>query len=114
MRNIFERLSDDRLVAEIVWMPILRSDNRTSAERRVRNLVDPRVSHFWDSGKLTGDAWRHVIGRQDTAWDVYFLYGADAQWDTQPPRSDLWLPELHGATSARLELKVRQLLEEIQ
>lgn len=59
-------------------------------------LADQRVMHFWDERHVVG-RWfgEHVGGSggrthgvaggvQDVAWDIYFLYGPDAHWESAP------------------------------
>ena len=53
-----------------------------------RNMPDRRVLHFWDGEYLAGQWFaRQVDGYNGIAWDVYYLYGPDATWETVP--SDL-------------------------
>ena len=46
-------------------------------------MPDLRVLHFWDS-ELEAARWfaRHVDGYEGVAWDVYYLYGPDATWNS--------------------------------
>ena len=48
-------------------------------------MPDVRVKHFWD-GELEAAQWfaRQVDGYEGVAWDVYYLYGPDATWETVP------------------------------
>ena len=48
-------------------------------------MPDTRVMHFWD-GELKVGQWfaKEVDGYEGTAWDVYYLYGPDATWETIP------------------------------
>lgn len=48
-------------------------------------MPDPRVMHFWD-GKLQIGEWfaQNVDGYDGVAWDVYYLFGPDAEWKTIP------------------------------
>ena len=111
---MFKRIPDDRLRAYMIWQPILNSDNRVSAERRAREFPNEKFTHFWDAHSVSGNVWKRVLGLNDTAWDVYLLYNAYAEWKVEPPSPDLWFPQLHHATRARFELKTNQLLQEIQ
>ena len=52
-------------------------------------MTDPRVTHLWDDGRELA-LW---IPQQDEyadlvfgplAWDIFFLYGPQATWDTIP------------------------------
>jgi len=101
--------SDDRLRVYIIWQPILRSDDRASAERRSREFADDRLTCFWDGNLLTGRLWQRILGTQDVAWDVYRVYRADADWEKAPTRPDFWIHAFNGVLAARLKAKVNEL-----
>jgi hypothetical protein len=48
-------------------------------------MPDRRVIHFWD-GELQVGQWfaKQVDGYDGTSWDIYYLYGPDALWETVP------------------------------
>ena len=48
-------------------------------------LPDPRVMHFWD-GDLHVGRWfaKNVDGYDGIAWDIYYLFGPEAVWETVP------------------------------
>jgi hypothetical protein len=48
-------------------------------------MPDARVIHFWD-GNLQVGQWfaKEVEGYRGVSWDVYYLYGQDATWETIP------------------------------
>jgi len=48
-------------------------------------MPDPRVKHFWD-GELEVARWfaRQVDGFEGVSWDMYYLYGPEAEWKTVP------------------------------
>jgi len=43
------------------------------------------VTHFWD-GELQVGQWfaKQVEGYDGVSWDVYYLYGPDAVWESIP------------------------------
>lgn len=48
-------------------------------------LTDPRVKHYWDEEKKVGKWYAQQRGYENVvAWDVYFLYGKEAVWDSVP------------------------------
>jgi len=49
------------------------------------NMPDSRVLHFWD-GELQLGKWfaKEMDGSEGVAWDVYYLFGSDAVWETVP------------------------------
>ena len=49
------------------------------------NMPDARVMHFWDGEQAVGEWFaREVDGYEGIAWDIYYLYGPDATWETVP------------------------------
>ena len=50
-----------------------------------RSMPDPRVLHFWDGEHVVGQWFaREVDGYEGIAWDIYYLYGPEATWETIP------------------------------
>lgn len=48
-------------------------------------MPDTRVTHFWDGDALVGQWFaQQVDGYEGIAWDVYYLYGPEATWETVP------------------------------
>jgi hypothetical protein len=47
-------------------------------------MPDPRVKHFWD-GELGAARWfaKQVDGYEGVSWDMYYLYGPGAIWETE-------------------------------
>jgi hypothetical protein len=66
----------------IVWLPMLPNDARSKWQGTGGLMRDPRVMHFWDENKVVGQGYAKQDGVFGTAWDTYYLYGSDAQWDT--------------------------------
>ena len=65
-----------------IWVPILYRDDKPDWDDRI--LVDERVTHWWDE-KQTASRWfadHQGFDQGPAAWDVYYLYGSDAQWAT--------------------------------
>lgn len=87
---------------------MLASDAREEWDGNI--MPDPRVMHFWD-GEMQVAEWfaEQVEGYRGASWDVYFLYGPDAKWQSIP--SPL---EGSGGTiiaeRKALEMQVRTLL----
>ena len=49
------------------------------------NMPDARVMHFWDGEQAVGEWFaKEVDGYEGIAWDIYYLYGPDATWETVP------------------------------
>jgi hypothetical protein len=83
-REILEADRAADLIVYAVWVPFL-GGTESAASLSQRVLPDPRVVHFWDGSALTS-AWfsDNVEHRIGPAWDVYYLFGADARWSDVP------------------------------
>ncbi len=116
MQSVLKNVLDDRLRAYIVWLPMFPGDSRSWAQTRSNEFSDPRVSYYWDGGRLTAEDWGKVLGIDRTAWDVYFLYGSNAEWNKGTPTPAFWMHQLGGVTKAPMlnksdfEAKVKELL----
>jgi len=121
MQTVLKNISDERLRAYIIWLPMLASDNRASAETRSGEFADPRVAYFWDGDRLTGQAWQRTLGLSGLAWDIYFLYGGQARWETEPTVPDFWVHQLRVAENKApflnepdFEVQVKEQLSKIE
>lgn len=70
----------------------------TDFERTVPDATklfpDERVSHYWDGEKKLGEAYKPILGLEQTVWDVYLLYPPDAEWTEPPPKPIFWMHQL--------------------
>ena len=87
-------MTDSSLRVYIVWLPMLRSDHKADAEEASGEFTDSRVSYFWDSEKILGEAYSDRLNLFRTAWDVYLLYGRAASWEEPAPDPDYWMHQL--------------------
>ena len=116
--KILKSVTDDRVRAYVVWLPIFGGDFLGESRRLSRSFGDKRVSYFTDPNSLTGDLWERVLQtKREIAWDVYLIYGADARWrEHEPPMPDFWMHQLTGVTKAptlneaEFRNKLKQLL----
>jgi len=94
-------VTDDRVRAYIIWLPIFGGDFKGEARKLSNSFRDRRVSYFLDPDSSTGKDWEGVLktGRL-IAWDVYLLYGADAQWKEAPSQPAFWMHQLSGVAKA--------------
>ena len=94
-------MTGDRVRAYVIWDPIFGGDFNGAAKKLSKSFADKRVSYFKDPDSLAGKVWKRVLKLDnDIAWDVYFLYGANAGWDQEPPQPDFWMHQLYGVTKA--------------
>ncbi|MBN4080784.1 hypothetical protein JYT44_00325 [Caldithrix abyssi] len=119
MQKVLSTVSDDRVRAYIVWLPILGTDNRSWSEKRSSEFHDDRLTYFWDADRLTGESWKKMFDDlQRTAWDIYFLYGAEAQWQGQPAMPDFYMHQLGELPvelrldRSKFELELKKLLKQ--
>lgn len=84
-------------------------------------MTDPRAVHFWDADKSLGNALGKVVtlprGRT-LAWDVYFVFDANAQWRSVPPQPADWMHQLgvdeRTLDGGRVKQSVTKLLRTAQ
>lgn len=116
MQSVLKNVTDDRVRVYIVWLPMFPGDSRSWAQTRSSEFSDPRLSYYWDGGRLTGDDWGKALGIDRTAWDVYFLYGSKTEWTKGTPAPAFWMHQLGGVTKAPMlnktdfERKLKELL----
>jgi hypothetical protein len=123
MQTILKNIPDEGLKAYIIWLPVLPTDNRNWAVKRMKELSDHRVRHFWDGDRLLGKIWLRVLGFEGPlSWDTYFLYDHKVHWADQPTVPSFWMHQLgyeenhqeRFLHSPTFERKARELLEQIK
>jgi len=114
-------VTDDRVRAYIVWLPIFGGDFKGEARKLSNSFRDKRVSYFLDPESETGKQWERVLKTERViAWDVYLLYGAGANWQDTPPLPGFWMHQLGGVTKAPLfdqatfTTKLKGILDEMK
>jgi hypothetical protein len=77
----------------VVWVQRWASDAHTEIDGA--GMVDARVTHLWDAGKVIGQSFLERFGVDfgGLDYDFFLLFGPDAIWDQAPPR-----PVSSGAT----------------
>ena len=120
IKKTLESVSDDRVSAYVVWLPIFGGDFRGEARKLSSSFPDKRVTYFIDAESRTGELWERVLKTErDLAWDVYLLYRPDAKWPDDPAQPDFWMHQLGGVTKAprlnqlALESKLKGMLDEM-
>ena len=82
-QEILDKNVSPNLRIYAIWFNMLAGDSREGWDGG--GLIDPRVVHFWDEQKVVGNWFAaQVTQSHGTDWDVYFLYGPQARWDSQP------------------------------
>jgi hypothetical protein len=77
----------------VLWVRRWATDARSAIDGA--GLVDPRVTHWWDTGSVVGEDFlnRFGVGFGGLDYDFFLLFGPDASWDQRPPQ-----PVSSGAT----------------
>ena len=103
MLQLRKNLPDPALQIYILWMPIMPEDNYEKAAVLAENAAEiDGFVQFWDDGQLSGQLWQQTLLLNQTAWDVYLLYGKDRVWDAEPGVPDFWMRQLKGVVEAPL------------
>jgi hypothetical protein len=70
----------------VVWVKRWAHDTR--AEIDGAGLVDPRVTHLWDAGRVVDQEFLERFGVDfgGLDYDFYLLFDGDAAWAQRPPR----------------------------
>ena len=119
MQGVLRNVSDKRVKATIIWLPMFPGDSRRWAVKRTKEFADKRLTYFWDEDRITGKKWQHTLDIGATAWDIYFLYRTDAKWHDSPTLPDFWMHQLGGVRKAprldarKFERELRKLLEQL-
>ena len=59
------------------------------------NFMDPRVHHYYDPNRRSGEAIAGSLGHKDrVAWDIYLFYAGGATWIETPPPPTVWMHQL--------------------
>src|SRR5438093_11883732 len=95
-------VSDERLRAYYVWVPMLPGDTAEAAAAAERRLIEPRAVHYWDGGLHISRHVGQALG-VDPAWDLYLAYGRD---DTVLDRPRFWMHQLPIDQGTRLDVGV--------
>jgi hypothetical protein len=76
-----------------IWFSMLPGDTPAAFPGAQRMMPDRRVVHLWDTHRLAGKWFKESVtpdyaGR--IIWDVYYLYGSEAEWGNIPQPLILW------------------------
>jgi hypothetical protein len=84
-REVLDKSDNARLQVYAIWLPLLGASKR-AADVSERVLPDSRVIHYWDGDEATSDWFAENVEDIDAVawWDVYYLYGPDAEWTDIP------------------------------
>jgi len=111
------KVNDPNLRVYVVWTPMLAPDFEFTVKRATTRVPDARATHYWDrNGQLSKDyAGVMQLSSGMKAWDVYLVYGRDAEWKDAPPSPLYFMDKIglgHDLDGDKLAVEVKKLLEE--
>jgi len=102
----------------IVWVPSLPADNESKVPAATAKIPDERASHYWDAEGKLKEAYQRALKMKEPAWDVYYVYGRDAEWKNELPPVPVYymhqlrsLPPDRMLDGAKLAEEMRKLLQ---
>jgi hypothetical protein len=92
-------------------------DAKAAVPQATKRLPDVRVRHYWDSDRKLVAEYARTLRTNEQPWDVYFLYGRDAEWTNGPPPPAYWMDQigLENGTplnAAKLAERAQELLSQ--
>ncbi len=114
---MLDQIKDSDLRVYAVWVPSLPADKEERVPTATTKLPDERVRHYWDEKRELKAAYQRVMQMDEPAWDVYYVYGRDAEWEGEPPIPDYFMHQLRGLPPDRmldgdkLAAEMRKLLQ---
>jgi hypothetical protein len=94
-------------------VPCLPPDDESRVPAATAKIPDGRASHYWNAdGKLKAD-YQRVMKMEEPAWDVYYVYGPDAEWKDEPPAPVYYMHQLRSLPPERM-LDGDKLAEEMR
>jgi hypothetical protein len=98
-RDLLAHTTDPRLQTFVVHVPVLgaREKDVMPAARLLNNF---EVRHYWNASGAFGNALAEAVSLKNKkepvyAWDVWLLYGPDAEWTgANPPQPQLLMHQL--------------------
>ena len=71
-------------------------------------IPDARAKHFWDGDEIIGRAYQTLdfdgrkVRHEAASWDVWLLFGRDAQWTSAAPQPAWWEHQLRDLPAERM------------
>ena len=97
----------------VVWVPSLQADNESKVPSATAKITDERASHYWDAEGKLKVAYQRAMKMDEPAWDVYYVYGRDAEWKNElPPVPVYYMHQLRSLPPDRM-LDGAKLAEEM-
>lgn len=109
--DLISNFPDNDLHVYVVWEPVL-GGNQDRAADATRAIDTRHVTPYWDAEAASGQwfaenmPWDHGPG---PAWDVFYLFDADATWGDAPDPVIAWGYTIFGERDS-LQTGLDQLL----
>lgn len=101
-KKVLEKVTGDDLRVHAVYAPILGSDTASTIAKAATHIPDPRVMRYRDGKGELVFGYAPVLGLgENPAWDVYLLYGPEAEWKDKPPAPTSWMHQLQAGPGGR-------------
>lgn len=113
-KDLLSGTTDERLQTFVVHLPVLGAKAKDVAPA-AQLLRNPHVRNYWNASGEFGRSLARAVQLKNGdelvyAWDVWLLYGPEAQWvGTDPPQPQLLMHQLwklEGTRFPRLDSKV--------
>lgn len=98
-RDLLSSTKDARLQTFVVHVPVIGAQAKDIAPA-AKLLHNPHVRHYWNSSGEFGRTLAKAVQLKNDkevvyAWDVWLVYGPDAEWTgTSPPQPQLLMHQL--------------------
>jgi len=76
-----------------IWFSMLPWDTPAAFPGAQRTMPDHRVTHLWDRHRVVGRWFKENVTPDYAGkiiWDVYYLYGSEAEWRSIPQPLVAW------------------------
>lgn len=116
LQDIAKQQPDVRIRFYIIWIPIYQTDDWQTVVAQSNQFQDARLTYFWDPNQISGITWQQALNFDQTAWDLYFIYGREKRWQFEPDLPEFWMRQLKGVVEAPLfdaaifESRIKEML----
>lgn len=110
-QDLVARFPENDLQVYVVWESVLGGDH-DRAEAATVSINGPNVTHYWDADAASGQWFAENMpwtSGRGPAWDVFYLFDADATWTDAPNPVTSWGYTIVGELNS-LENGLNQLL----
>lgn len=109
-QEVLAKHSDRRLKAFVIWENVLASDWEIPGPLTMELIPDPRVSQFWDPGRVLSKRMGEREGdRRSIVWDWVGIYPPGVEWTAAAPPT----PVYQGRPVVEVAAEFAQKLNEV-